>query len=103
MARMATKQLIRMALQEMYDDMRCQFVALGNSGRYAEAQKRYAFGLIDEYGVRATARILKIPRRTLQRWCRKYGVFVRRCPGWVYEWAERRRRKREFWQRRGYF
>ena len=103
MSRMSTKQLIRMAQQEIYEDMRLHFMGLGSSGRYAEAQKRYAFGLIDEYGVRATTRILKIPRRTLQRWCRRYGIFVRRCPEWVYEWVKRRRRKRAFWQRRGYF
>jgi transposase-like protein len=100
---MAKKEAIRMMIQEMYEDKRCCFTSLGKGRYYAEPQKRYAFELIDEYGVRATARILKIPRRTLQRWCRRYGIFVRRCPEWVYEWAERHRRKRAFWQRRGYF
>jgi len=102
MGRTGTKQLIRLMQQEFYEDMRSRFVALGNGGQYAEAQKRYALELIDQYGVRATARILQIPRRTLQRWCRQYGIYVRRCPSWVFEWAKRRRKKREFWARRGY-
>ena len=89
--------------QEFYEDRRYEFCALGNGVQYAESQKHYAFELIDEYGIRATARILQIPRRTLQRWCRGSGVWVRRCPAWVYQWAEKRRKRREFWERRGYY
>jgi len=92
-----------MMQQEAYEDMRFHFLGLGKVGQYTKSQKDYAFNLINEYGVRATARILQVPRRTLQRWCRKYNVWVKRCPYWVYQWAERRRKKREFWQRRGYF
>ncbi|MHC4587647.1 MAG: hypothetical protein ACYS3N_24245 [Planctomycetota bacterium] len=99
---MGTKQLIRMMINEMSEDRRCCFTSLGTGGQYTEPQKRYAFELISEFGIRATARVLQIPRRTLQRWCRKNGVYVKRCPSWVYEWAERRRKKRRFWQYRGY-
>jgi len=102
MSKAETRRLILMMQQQFYEDKRYHFLALGNGGQYAESQKRYAFELIDEYGIRATAKILQIPRRTLQRWCRENGVFVRRCPYWVYGWAERRRKRREFWERRGY-
>jgi hypothetical protein len=103
MARIGTKQLIRSMINQFNDEKRYCFRSLGSTQRYSEAQKKYAFELIDERGIRATARILQIPRRTLQRWCRTSGVYVKRCPYWVYGWAERRRKKREFWQRRGYF
>ena len=90
-------------MEEINDEKRGWFEAIGEGGRYTEQQKRYAFGLIREYGVRATAKILHLPRRTLQRWCRQYKIYVKRCPDWVYGWAERRRKRRLFWQRRGYF
>ncbi len=96
------REIIQEFIQETNDDIRCEFMALGNGGRYTEQQKEYAFDLIREYGVRATARILHLPRRTLQRWCREYRVYVKRCPSWVYEWAERRRKRQLFWRRRGY-
>ena len=85
------------------EEKRDLFQAFGEGGHYTQRQKDYAFELIAEYGIRATARILHTPRRTLQRWCRKYGVFVKRCPDWVYGWVERRRKRKEFWQRRGYY
>ena len=99
---MNNKELIK-AMQQAYDEMKEDFISLGRGGHYTGKQKRYAIGLIDEYGIRATARILLLPRRTLQRWCRLYNINVKRCPAWVYEWAEKRRRKREFWERRGYY
>ncbi len=103
MNRTERRQLMLMMLQELYEEKRYEFLALGKGGQYTEAQKHFAFELISEYGIRATARILQIPRRTLQRWCRKYNIYVRRCPSWVYEWAERRRKRKEFWERRGYY
>ncbi|MHC4396303.1 MAG: hypothetical protein ACYS1A_11680 [Planctomycetota bacterium] len=103
MSKAETRRLMIAMQQEFNEEKRYLFLSLGEGGRYTQRQKHYAFELIDEYGIRATARILKIPRRTLQRWCREYHIFVRRCPSWVYEWAERRRKKREFWQRRGYY
>ena len=103
MNRTERRQLMIMMQQQLYEDKRNDFLALGKGGQYTEAQKRYAFELISEYGIRATARILKIPRRTLQRWCIKYNIYVRLCPSWVREWAERRRKRKEFWARRGYY
>ncbi|HDZ69311.1 MAG TPA: hypothetical protein ENH43_02710 [Phycisphaerales bacterium] len=102
MSKAETRQLMIAMQQQFYEEKRYHFLAFGNEGQYTESQKNYAFELIDEYGIRATARILQIPRRTLQRWCGLYGVYVKRCPSWVYEWAERRREKRRFWQYRGY-
>jgi len=86
----------------IYDDLHGQFEAMGAGGWYNRHQKDYALKLIDKYGVRATARILDVPRRTLQRWCRRQSKRVRRCPAWVYSWAASRREKRTFWSRRGY-
>ena len=102
MMRYGSNRLIKMMIQQMNEDKRDCFLSLGKGGQYTESQKRYAFELINEHGTRATARILQIPRRTLQRWCRQYGIYVKRCPSWVVEWARRRRKKREFWQSRGY-
>jgi len=85
------------------EELRFEFRSLGDGRRnYTRAQKEYALSLVDTYGVRATSRILEIPRRTVQRWCREHGKWVRRCPPWVHSWAERRRKRREFWERRGY-
>ena len=90
------------AMQDMfYQEQKDYFDCLGRKGHYAYEQKKYAFEKINEYGVRATSRILQIPRRTLQRWCRVYGILVKRCPYWVYEWAERRKKRRMFWAKRG--
>ena len=101
--RKTIKALIRLMQQQIYDEMALNFRALGNGGRrYTRPQKDYAIDQIDQYGVRATARILEMPRRTLQRWCRKYNVYVRRCPSWVYDWAAKRRKRRTFWERKGY-
>ena len=86
------------------EEKRDQFHYLGKGKRnYTHKQKNYALSLIDTCGVRSTSRIIGIPRRTIQRWCRQYGKRVGRCPAWVYEWAETRRKKREFWERRGYY
>jgi hypothetical protein len=75
----------------IYDEMREEFEAMGTRGRRCRQQKEYALKLIDEYGVRAVACILGIPRRTLQRWCRAAGKHVKRCPDWVRPWAAKRR------------
>ena len=85
-------------------ETRDHFVRLGEGKRtYTRRQKDFALALVDTSGVRATSRILEIPRRTIQRWCRQRGKRVNRCPSWVYDWAEGRRRRREFWERRGYY
>jgi ActR/RegA family two-component response regulator len=100
MANMSTRALIIQAHQAVNDEMRREFESMGEGGRYCQQQKDYAFTLTGKYGVRATARILGIPRRTLQRWCREQHRYVQRCPDWVYSWAAKRRKRREFWERR---
>jgi transposase-like protein len=102
MNRASNKEMFRSMAEQFNEEKRYEFESLNDDGQYTDEQRTYAFELIRESGIRATARILRVPRRTLQRWCRRYGVFVRRCPSWVYDWAERRRKRREFWQRRGY-
>jgi hypothetical protein len=93
----------RALIELQNDEFRFQFALLGEGRRkYSSQQKDFAFSLVDTYGVRGTGRILLVHRRTIQRWCRAQGMEVRRCPSWVLEWAERRRKRREFWQRRGY-
>ncbi len=91
------KELMRLMYQQIYEEKRDLFLSLGKGRKYTEKQKIYAFELINEHGMRATARILNVPRRTLQRWCGQYGIYVKRCPSWVIDWAERRRKKRRFW------
>ena len=85
------------------DTIRAKFESLKKGHYYTDKQKAFAFEFIDELGIRATAKMLQIPRRTLQRWCRKYNVPVKRCPGWVYQWAESRRIRKALWLSRGYF
>ncbi len=102
MTYMSTREMIIEAYEEADLEKRMQFEAMGTGGCYTQRQKDYAFRLIDEYGVRATARILDMPRRTLQRWCQQQCKHVRRCPDWVYSWAAKRRKRREFWTRKGY-
>jgi DNA invertase Pin-like site-specific DNA recombinase len=99
MENMSIRAMILQAHQAVYDEMPMEFEAMGTDGRYCRRQKDYALKIIDEYGVRAVARILGLPRRTLQRWCRKQSKRVQRCPGWVYSWAAKRQKRREFWTR----
>jgi len=101
---MSDSDLIKALVELENDEARISFAILGRGKRnYTSKQKGFALSLVDPYGVRGTARILLLPRRTIQRWCRSYGKPVRRCPDWVYVWAERRRKRREFWERRGYY
>lgn len=90
---------IKSLINAFNEEKRYQFLAYGDGGRnYKKAQMLYAISLIDIHGLRGTARILEIPRRTLQRWCRKYGKVPSRCPNWVYERAERwRKRKNRYY------
>jgi len=99
-----TKLEAKMFNQVFNDEKKDVFISLGayDGGHYTREQIDYAFDIASEFGIRATSRILGIPRRTLQRWHRKYGIVVKRCPYWVYEWATRRRKRKEFWERRGY-
>jgi hypothetical protein len=101
---MKDAESLQRALVELQnEETRLEFELLGEGKRsYSTQQKDFALSLVDTYGVRGTARTLLLPRRTIQRWCRAQGKTVKRCPLWVYEWAARRRKRREFWALRGY-
>lgn len=88
----------RLLIQALNEEKQDEFYVLGDCTRnYTDEQKAYALSLIKAHGVRGTSRILELPRRTLQRWCRKYNIPVKRCPDWVYERAKRwKRRKRRY-------
>jgi len=100
MNKQETRALIRASIEEEVLSKRAEFRALGSSKkRYTEEQKEYTINKAQEIGVRATARLLQLSRKTIQRWLRVKGIQVKRCPSWVYEWAYWRRKKREKWER----
>ena len=101
MSKLETSELIRMWIEA---ENRKQFSYFSNlnpeGGHYASEQKEYAIKKAISIGVRATSRLLQVPRRTIQRWLREKGITVKRCPDWVYSWAywrKRRIEKRRFW------
>jgi hypothetical protein len=109
MRNQSTKKLIRAFIENINEEKRLDFEAMGNENkkhRYTQKQKDYAINLAQEIGVRATARILVLQRKTIQRWLRDQGIWVQRCPNWVYSWAHWRKKRREKWERirayRGY-
>jgi hypothetical protein len=64
---------------------------------YTQEQKEYTVEKAKSIGVRATSRLLHVPRRTIQRWLKEKGIMVKRCPDWVYDWAYWRRKRKEKW------
>lgn len=100
---METSQLIKALIEAEAESQRIEFYSLGSGGHYSNEQKSYATEKAQEIGVRATARLLRLPRRSLQRWLREKSITVKRCPDWVYEWAYRRRKSREKWERIKYY
>jgi len=107
MNKLETRELIRMWIEEDNREKRAQFNALGlGKGPYTADQKDYAINKAISIGVRASSRLLNIPRKTIQRWLRAKGITVKRCPDWVYDWAYWRNKRREKWERikayRGY-
>ena len=101
MNKQETRALIRASIEEEILDKRAEFRALGSGKkRYTEEQKEYVINKAQEIGVRATARLLQLPRKTIQRWLRVKGIQVKRCPSWVYDWVYWRRKRRENWERR---
>ena len=101
MSKLETRALIRMWIEEENLEKLSYFRALESEkgGHYTDKQKDYATDKAISIGVRATSRLLKVPRRTIQRWLRAKGITVKRCPDWVYEWAYWRRKRREKWER----
>jgi len=70
--------------------------------KFSSQQQKFALEKCLDIGVRATSRLLQVNRRTLQRWLRYYKIDVPRYPNWLFDWVERKKKKREFWRRRGY-
>ncbi len=105
--RLSTRALIKLWIELENDKQANYFNGLNpNGGHYSVEQKEYAIEKTKAIGVRATSRLLLVPRRTIQRWLRAEGITVKRCPDWVYDWAYWRRKRREKWERikeyRGY-
>ena len=70
--------------------------------KYSPEQQIFALNKCRELGIRATTRLLGVGRRTLQRWCRRFNVYIPRYPPWMSDWVDRKIRKRDFWSLRGY-
>ena len=109
MSRENTRGFIRAFIESENEDKQAEFRSLGykkKKNRYTQRQKNYAINKAQESGVRATARILGLQRKTIQRWLRGQGIWVKRCPDWVYSWAYWRKKRLEKWERirayRGY-
>jgi hypothetical protein len=96
MNKLETRELIRMCIEIENREQLLNFKSLNpRRGHYTSEQKEYAIGKAKSTGVRATSRLLHIPRRTIQRWLDSKGIIVKRCPAWVYDWADRRKKRRE--------
>ncbi len=81
MSKLETRLLIRMFIEEENREKLAQFNSLGKGkGHYTADQKGYAINNAISIGVRATSRLLHVPRRTIQRWLRAEGIIVKRCP-----------------------
>ncbi|MBW1853314.1 MAG: transposase family protein [Deltaproteobacteria bacterium] len=77
MIKQDTKNLIRAFIEELNEEKRFDFRFLGNEKkkhRYTQKQKDFAIRLAQEKGVRATAKILGLHRKTIQRWLRAEGI-----------------------------
>ena len=94
--KLSTKALIRLWIEVENRKQLTYFNSLNkNRGQYTSEQKEYAIEKASTIGVRATSRLLYLPRRTIQRWLRSEGITVKRCPDWVYDWAYWRKKRRE--------
>ena len=94
--KLSTKALIRLWIESENRKQLSYFNGLNpEGGHYTREQKEYAVEKVKSIGVRATSRLLKLPRRTIQRRLRSEGIIVKRCPNWVYDWAYWRRRRIE--------
>jgi len=102
--KLSTKALIRLWIEADNRKQLLYFQSLNpKGGHYTREQKAYAIEKAKSIGVRATSRLLYVPRRTIQRWLRAKGIRVKRCPDWVYDWAYWRRKRIEKLKRRVWF
>jgi len=103
MSRLSTRLQIKALIEQINAEKLAEFRALGyrkKKNRYTRRQKDYAINVAEEKGVRATARILGLHRKTIQRWLRAQGIFVKRCPDWLWDWVYYRQKRNEKWERR---
>lgn len=103
----STRTLIRLWIEIENRKQLSYFQSLNpKSGHYTQEQKEYAIEKAEAIGIRATSRLLNLPRRTIQRWLREKGIQVKKCPDWIRDWAYWRKKRREKWKRireyRGY-
>jgi len=97
---LSTKELIRLWIEEENRKQLSYFRSLNpKGGHYTQEQKEYAIEKAKTIGVRSTSRLLHLSRRTIQRWLRAEGITVKRCPGWVYDWAYWRKKRQQKWNR----
>jgi len=97
---LSTKELIRLWIEAENRNQLCYFRSLNpKGGYYSQEQKEYAIEKAEAMGVRATSRLLHVPRRTIQRWLMAKGITAKRCPNWVYDWAYWRKKRQQKWQR----
>lgn len=97
MSRQRQKQLFKSMIDYYNAEKRDEFKAMTTGHRYTDDQKQFVFDLIKKIGIRATAKVLDIPRRTIHRWTAKHGVKVKRSPDWVYIRAGQRKKNQVFW------
>ncbi len=98
--KLSTNALIRLYIELENERERSYFYSFNPSGGcYTEDQKKFAIEKSQSIGVRATSRLLQVPRKTIQRWLRKIGITVKRCPDWVFDWAYMRKKRMEQWKR----
>ena len=70
MNKLETRELIRMCIEIENREQLLYFKSLNpRRGHYNNEQKEYAIEKAKRIGIRATSRLLHIPRRTIQRWC----------------------------------
>ena len=102
--KLSKKALIRLWIEAENRKQLSFFNALNpDGGHYTAEQKEYAIDKAMSVGVRATSRLLHVPRKTIQRWLRAEGIEVKRCPDWVYEWAYWRKKRKEKWERLSFY
>ncbi len=86
--KLSTRSLIRLRIALENRKQLSYFQDLNPQGaHYTQEQKEYAVEKAATIGVRATSRLLRVPRRTIQRWLRSKGIKVKRYPDWVFDWA----------------
>ena len=104
MKKIETRELIRMMIEAENRRQLSYFTSLNPTRRhYTSEQIEYVIEKAKSIGIRATSRLLHVPRRTIQRWLRTQGITVKRCPDWVYDWAYWRRKRIEKLKRRAWF